>query len=110
MSYVRACSASELEHARPLGVQLGDDRIALVRLGDDIHAIADECSHARILLSVGDVDADACTLECYGHGVRFDLTTGQPLDLPATTPVAIYPTKTVGGDVLVDLHNPIQEF
>lgn len=110
MTFLRACAASELEEKRPLGVQLGEQRVALVLADGEVFAISDECSHARILLSVGDYDADECALECYGHGARFDLRTGRPLDPPAYQPVPIYPTKTDGEDVLVDLDNPIQEF
>ncbi|SMO60233.1 Rieske (2Fe-2S) protein [Propioniciclava tarda] len=112
MSFVRACSLADLKQDRPLGVHIGDVRVALVRSGDAIYAIHDECSHAKILLSVGDFDPegpDGPTLECYGHGSRFDLQTGRPLELPATAPVPIYATAIEGDDVLVDLDNPIQE-
>ncbi len=109
MTYQRACAASDLIDGEPLGVVLGDDRVALVRDGETIYAIADECSHGRILLSVGFYDPDERSLECIGHGSRFDLATGRPLNLPANVAVPIYPTTTSGEDVLVDLDNPIQE-
>ena len=44
------------------------------------YAIADECSHAAIPLSEGDVGDGE--IECYLHGSRFDLRTGEPLGLP----------------------------
>ena len=40
------------------------------------YAIADECSHAAIPLSEGDVGDGE--IECYLHGSRFDLRTGEP--------------------------------
>lgn len=107
MSYQRACATADLAEGTPLGLDLDGTRVALIRSGDRVHAIHDECSHARILLSVGDFDPDDLTLECYGHGARFDLATGEPLDLPATLPVPIYDVTIDGDDILVDLDNPI---
>ena len=55
------------------------------------YAVHDKCSHADVSLSEGEVDG--CTLECWLHGSRFDLRTGEPTGLPATEPVAVYPVK-----------------
>ena len=92
-----------------MGVQVGDERVAIVEIDGRLYAIRDECSHARIMLSVGEVDPDDHTIECYGHSARFSLETGEALDLPATVPVPVYPAIFDGADVLVDLDNPIQE-
>jgi 3-phenylpropionate/trans-cinnamate dioxygenase ferredoxin subunit len=69
------------------------------------YAIADECSHASIPLSEGDVGDGE--IECYLHGSRFDLRTGEPIGLPATEPVPIYRCIVEGSDVLVDVSAPI---
>jgi 3-phenylpropionate/trans-cinnamate dioxygenase ferredoxin subunit len=42
-------------------------------------------------------------VECWLHGSCFDLRSGKPTGPPATKPVAIYPVKIDGGDVLVAL-------
>ena len=70
-----------------------------------VYAIHDECSHAAVALSEGEVDG--CTIECWLHGSRFDLRTGKPTGPPATEPVPIYPVRVDGDDVLVDVSNPI---
>jgi 3-phenylpropionate/trans-cinnamate dioxygenase ferredoxin subunit len=44
---------------------------------------------------------DGCTLECWLHGSRFDLLTGQPTGLPATEPVATYAVEIRDGDIYV---------
>ncbi len=78
-----------------------DVRIAVFRVGDEVYAVADRCSHAEASLSEGDVfDTE---VECPRHGASFDLTDGSPLSLPATKPVATYPAQVVDGDVLVTL-------
>ena len=107
MSFVRACSVTELEDGKPHAVTVGDVDIAVVKDGDDFYAIYDECSHAAIPLSEGDVEG--CFIECWLHGSRFDLRTGKPTGLPATEPVAIYPVKVDGDDVLVDVTTPLND-
>ena len=106
MSFVRACALAEVPPGTAFAVDLGDAGVAVVHTDAGLFAIRDECSHASVPLSDGDVDG--CTLECSMHGSRFDLRTGLPLELPATTPVPVYPVRTEAGDVLIDLDNPIQ--
>ena len=65
------------------------------------YAIYDECSHAAVPLSEGEVDG--CTLECWLHGSRFDLRTGEPTGLPATVPVPVYPVEIRDGFVFVSV-------
>jgi 3-phenylpropionate/trans-cinnamate dioxygenase ferredoxin subunit len=101
MPMVRACALSELAPESALAVEIGREEVAIVRSGERCYAIADECSHAAIPLSEGDVGDGE--IECYLHGSRFDLQTGQPLGLPATEPVAVYRCEVVGDDVFVDL-------
>ena len=77
--------------------------VAVVRLGDDVYAIGDTCSHADVSLSEGEVHADTCELECWKHGSAFSLVTGQPNTLPATQPVPVYVAQVVDGNVVVAL-------
>jgi len=78
--------------------------VAIVHAEDDLfYAIYDECSHEQIALSEGEVDG--CTLECWLHGSRFDLRTGQPTGLPATVPVPVYPVEVHDGDIYLSIDN-----
>jgi 3-phenylpropionate/trans-cinnamate dioxygenase ferredoxin subunit len=73
--------------------------IALVRVGDDFHAIGDRCSHANYSLADGEVHSGDCHLECFKHGSRFSLITGKPDVFPATQPVPVYEITIDGDDV-----------
>lgn len=73
--------------------------VAVVRLGDDVYAIGDTCSHAEVSLSEGEVWTDEKSLECWKHGSRFDLVTGEPITLPATLPVPVFVARVVDGNV-----------
>ena len=101
MTLVRACAAIDVDPESAIAVEIDGVDVAIVHSGDRYYAIADECSHAAIPLSEGDVGDGE--IECYLHGSRFDLRTGEPLGLPATQPVAVYRCQQVGDDVLVDL-------
>ena len=105
MTLVRACALADVAPESAISVEVGDEDVAIVHSGDRYYAIADECSHAAIALSEGDVyDAQ---IECYLHGSTFDLKTGKPLSLPATEPVPVYHCQVVDGDVLVDVSQPL---
>jgi 3-phenylpropionate/trans-cinnamate dioxygenase ferredoxin subunit len=84
-------------------VEAGGHVIALVRIGDDLYALGDRCSHQDISLSEGDVLADDRQLECWKHGSGFDLETGEPTSLPATRPVPVYEVRVVDGQVEVEV-------
>ena len=97
---IRACALSELDDKKPLAVEVGDVAVVIVRDGDSVHALRDECSHASLSLSEGEVTRKG--IECWLHGSRFDLRTGQPSSPPATDPVDVYAVRIDGDDVYVD--------
>jgi 3-phenylpropionate/trans-cinnamate dioxygenase ferredoxin subunit len=82
-------------------VVVGEHRIALVRIDDDVYAIGDVCSHQDISLSEGEVLCEERQIECWKHGSAFDLTTGAPESLPATKPVPVYEARVVDGQIEV---------
>ena len=86
-----------------LGVEAAGRRIALARVDGEVYAFADNCSHRDFPLSVGEVDAESCTVTCEWHGAAFDIRTGEPACGPAFRPIAVYPARLDGDHVLVDL-------
>jgi len=100
-TFTRACALSELPETGAVGVEVDGVPIAVVRTGGEVFALHDVCSHEEVPLSEGDVYDH--TVECWLHGSCFDLRTGKPTGPPATKPVAIYPVKIDGDDVLVEL-------
>jgi 3-phenylpropionate/trans-cinnamate dioxygenase ferredoxin component len=82
-------------------VLVGEHRIAVVRIDDDVYAIGDRCSHQDISLSEGEVLCDDRQIECWKHGSAFSLVTGEPESLPATKPVPVYEARVVDGHIEV---------
>ena len=95
------CRLSDLLPGTATRVDVDGRPVAVVRIGDDVYAIGDTCSHAEVSLSEGEVYPDERTIECWKHGSTFSLITGQPQTLPATRPVPVYDVAVVDGNVVV---------
>ncbi|NHN54892.1 non-heme iron oxygenase ferredoxin subunit [Calidifontibacter sp. DB0510] len=100
--FVKVCTLDQLPENSPVVADFDGRRVAIVRTSDcGVRAIDDTCSHANVSLAEGEVDG--CTIECWLHGSRFDLQTGEPTGLPATQPVAVHTVRIDGDDVFVRL-------
>lgn len=100
---VRLCGREDVESGSARKFDVGEHRIALVRIGDEFYAIGDTCSHEDYSLSEGEVIAEERELECWKHGSTFDLRTGEACSLPATKAVPVYDVRVDEDDVLVEL-------
>jgi 3-phenylpropionate/trans-cinnamate dioxygenase ferredoxin subunit len=109
MTAERVCALSDLDDRKPVAVEVEEVPVVLVRDGDEVFALRDECSHAELPLSDGDVQplrGGRLGIECFLHGSCFDLRTGAPSSLPATEPVDVFQVRLVDGEVHVDVHAP----
>ncbi|MEU3457445.1 non-heme iron oxygenase ferredoxin subunit [Micromonospora sp. NPDC006766] len=99
---IRICATEDVPKGTAISADVDGTQLAIVHGEDDnFYAVHDECSHAAVALSEGEVEG--CTLECWLHGSRFDLRTGEPTGLPATEPVPVYPVEVRDGDIYVSL-------
>lgn len=103
MTTLRLCGIDDVTSGSSKRFDIGRHRIAVVRFGDEFHAVGDECTHADVSLSEGDVDADEGTIECWKHGSLFCVRTGEALTMPATRPVPVYTVEAIGEDVIIQL-------
>ena len=93
---------SEIEPGTARRVEVAGVAVALVRIDDEVFAIADTCSHANVSLSDGVVWCDERQLECPRHGSAFSLVDGRPNTLPATQPVKVFTARVEGDDIHVE--------
>jgi 3-phenylpropionate/trans-cinnamate dioxygenase ferredoxin subunit len=98
-----ACRLDDIKPGSARRVDIGDHRIALVRIGDEVYALGDRCSHADYSLSEGDVWEDEREIECPKHGSTFSLLNGKPQTLPATKPVPTYRVEVRGEEIWVEV-------
>jgi 3-phenylpropionate/trans-cinnamate dioxygenase ferredoxin subunit len=101
MGELARISVDKVEDGAAVRLDAGPDGVCLVRIGEKFYAISDTCSHAQVSLSEGEVDPDECSIECWKHGSTFSLLDGRPQSLPATQPVAVYPVRVEGDEVVV---------
>ena len=79
-------------HGEPLG---------LYRVGAEVWAIHDICTHEQTYLTEGEFEPDEMEVECPLHGSRFNVVDGSVRILPATKPVQTYEVKIEGDLVMV---------
>ena len=75
--------------------------ICVARVGNEVFAIEDNCSHQDAALSEG--EQNGYKIECWLHSAEFDLRTGDALTPPASQPVKTYPVSVDGNNVVVEI-------
>src|SRR5262249_30062195 len=99
MPRVRAGRLEDFPSGRPVLLETDGRRIAVVRRGDDVHALLDACPHAGGPLSDGMVVGDA--LACPYHTWTWDLRTGS-CTLPGRDARAlVFRTSVEAGEVWI---------
>ncbi len=88
---IDVCSVQELPPGGRRLVEWEDLEIGVFNCAGTVLAIEDRCSHDDGTLSDGELDQEACTIECPRHGSLFDLRNGHPKSLPAYVPVDTFP-------------------
>ena len=101
MTMHRICALNDLVDGAAAKFEVGKHVVAVVRIGDDVYAIGNWCSHADVALADGDVDCATKQLSCIRHGSAFSLETGVPSTLPATQPVPVFIAEVRGADVFI---------
>ena len=93
------CTEAELLPGEKKTVWDGDTPILVVNVDGEMYAVEDRCTHEDFELSAA--RADGGRIECVLHGAKFDLRTGEAMNLPATAPVRTYPVRVHDGHVQV---------
>ena len=84
----------DIPEGTALRVDVDGIDVAVVHTEGQVFAIDDICSPAEVSLSEGEVEG--CFIECWLHGSRFDLRTGEPSGPPAVEPVPVYSARVEG--------------
>jgi len=91
----------QIAEGKPVRIEKDGKTICVARVGDEVFAVADTCTHSDASLSEGDVTG--FKIECWLHGAEFDLRTGQALTLPANIPLETYAVSIDGNAVTVKI-------
>lgn len=91
----------EIEDPGVLQVKVDGELVGLYRVGQEVYALNDVCTHEEAYLSEGYFDPDELEVECPLHGSAFRLSDGSVHILPATRPETTYHVKIEGDEILV---------
>jgi 3-phenylpropionate/trans-cinnamate dioxygenase ferredoxin subunit len=94
-------SLASLTEGKPQRIEKNGESICVARVGAEVFAISDTCSHSEASLSEGDILG--FKIECWLHGAEFDVRTGEALTPPAVAPVKSYPVTVDGDSVTVEM-------
>jgi 3-phenylpropionate/trans-cinnamate dioxygenase ferredoxin subunit len=94
-------SFAAMTSGKPVRIEKNGESICVARVGDQVFAIGDTCSHSDASLSEGDITD--FKIECWLHGAEFDLRSGEALTPPATAPVKSYLVTVDGDSVTVEM-------
>ena len=97
--FVKVARLSSMREGLTYPVTVDDEDIVLVREGDNVYALTDNCTHQDFPLAQGKVLKGK--LKCRAHGAEFCLKTGKALCPPAFAAVETWEVKIDGDDVLV---------
>ncbi len=93
-------SFASLVSGKPVRIEKDGESICVARIGDEVFAIGDTCSHSDASLSEGDITD--YKIECWLHGAEFDLRSGEALAPPAVMPVQKYSGRVDGDSVTIE--------
>ena len=90
---------SELLDSKPQRIEVDGEGVCVARIGSEVFAIGDTCSHSDASLSEGEISDGL--IECWLHGAQFDLRTGEAVTPPAVAPVPVYKVAYEGEFVTI---------
>jgi 3-phenylpropionate/trans-cinnamate dioxygenase ferredoxin subunit len=91
----------QIVEGKPVKLTKAGKEICVARVGDEVFAIEDNCSHQDAALSEG--EQNGYKIECWLHSAEFDLRSGEALTPPAVSPIKTYAVNVVGNDVVVEI-------
>ena len=100
MTLRAVCPLAALQPNEPTLFEADGQRIAVVRVGEEVFAVSEQCTHEDWSLCEGYVDGHV--IICPLHGARFSLRTGELLLAPGDGPLDCYPVQITSDLVWVD--------
>ena len=86
-----------LIEGKPVAIDVDGTPVCVVRVADEVFAVADTCTHSEASLAEGEVTGSK--IECWLHGAEFDLKTGKALTPPATEALKTFNVKRNGNQL-----------
>ena len=88
-----------LIEGKPVAIEVDGTPVCVVKVADEVFAVADTCTHSEASLAEGEVTGNK--IECWLHGAEFDLKTGKALTPPATEALKTFNVKRNGNQLTI---------
>jgi len=88
-----------LVDGKPIAIVVDGTPVCVVKVADEVFAVADTCTHSDASLSEGEVTGNK--IECWLHGAEFDLKTGEAITPPATQALKTFNVKRNGNQLTI---------
>jgi 3-phenylpropionate/trans-cinnamate dioxygenase ferredoxin subunit len=88
-----------LVEGKPVAIDVDGIPVCVVKVADEVFAVADTCTHSEASLAEGEVTGSK--IECWLHGAEFDLKTGKALTPPATEALKTFNVKRNGNQLTI---------
>jgi 3-phenylpropionate/trans-cinnamate dioxygenase ferredoxin subunit len=88
-----------LIEGKPVAIDVNGTSVCVARVGDEVFAVADTCTHSDASLSEGEVSG--FKIECWLHGAEFDLRSGAALTPPATQALQSFKVQRNGNQLVI---------
>lgn len=92
-------SFDSLLEGKPVTVEVNGTQVCVAKVGSEVFAVADTCTHSEASLSEGEINGHK--IECWLHGAEFDLRTGEALTPPATAALKTFNVQRNGNQVTI---------
>jgi 3-phenylpropionate/trans-cinnamate dioxygenase ferredoxin subunit len=88
-----------LVEGKPVAIDVDGTPVCVVKVADEVFAVADTCTHSEASLAEGEVTGSK--IECWLHGAEFDLKTGKALTPPATEALKTFNVNRNGNQLTI---------
>ncbi len=88
-----------LIEGKPVAIDVNGTAVCVARVGDEVFAVADTCTHSDASLSEGEISG--FKIECWLHGAEFDLRSGAALTPPATQALQSFKVQRNGNQLVI---------
>lgn len=92
-SFTRFCKVEDLPAGTKKAAKINDTWVLVCNDKGRLLAVSNWCSHQKKPLVNGRMRH--CAITCPVHGAKFNLQTGEALNLPATKPIDTYAVRVV---------------
>ena len=102
--FVAVAKAADLLPGQMKWVAVNGERLVLANVEGAFYALSDVCGHRNAPLSRGKLDG--YLIECPLHYAQFDVRTGELVNGPVSTAIAVYQVRVDGQTVYVKPQGP----